>query len=64
MARYVPDALVEEVAVVGAPSEVPLRLAERYEGLLDRVSLYFPIPANDSTEKWRGFNEAFRAAAA
>ncbi len=62
MPKHVPDSLVEEVAVIGKPDEIPGRLAARYAGLLDRVSLYFPIPAGDSTERWQRFNEAFRAA--
>ena len=63
MPELVPDALVEEVAVIAAPSELPARLAERYRGLLDRVSLYFPIPAGDPDSVWATFVERFRKAA-
>ncbi len=62
MPTHIPDSLMEEVAVIGKPAEIPAKLAERYRGLLDRVSLYFPIPSRDSTEKWQHFVEAFRAA--
>ncbi len=62
MPKHIPDSLMEEVAVIGTSAEIPGKLAERYRGLLDRVSLYFPIPARDSTEKWTQFAEAFRAA--
>ena len=44
MPRLVPDSLVEDVAVVAPPAEVAAALRRRYEGLLDRVSLYFPFP--------------------
>lgn len=63
MPALVPDALVEEVAVVASPSELPARLFERYQGLLDRVSLYFPIPAADPDARWTAFVEQFRKAA-
>ncbi len=62
MPKRVPDSLMDEVAVIGKPAEIPVKLAERYRGLLDRVSLYFPIPARDATEKWRAFAESFRGA--
>ncbi len=64
MPKHIPDSLMEEVAVIGKPGEIPAKLAARYNGLLDRVSLYFPIPAGDSTETWKAFADAFRAAAA
>ena len=63
MPRLVPDALLEEVAVVAPPAGVPAALRRRGEGLLDRVSLYFPIPEGAPEAKWRGFVDAFRAAA-
>ena len=62
MPKRVPDSLMDEVAVIGKPAEIPVKLAERYRGLLDRVSLYFPIPARDATEKWRAFAKSFRGA--
>ena len=63
MPRLVPDALLEEVAIVAPPAEVPIELRRRYEGLLDRVSLYFPIPEGAPEAHWRRFTESFRAAA-
>ena len=44
MPPLIPDALLEEVAITGSPNEIPRKLRERYEGILDRVSLYFPFP--------------------
>ena len=63
MPKLVPDALMEEVAVTASPSELPAKLRQRYEGVLQRVSLYFPIPTDAPEGKWRAFVAAFRAAA-
>jgi hypothetical protein len=60
MARLIPDDLLAEVAIAGPFSELGSRLRERYEGVFDRVSLYFPVPADDPDEKWAGFVTAFR----
>lgn len=63
MARRIPDALVEAVAVVAKPSELAVALRKRCEGLLDRVSLYFPIAAEASESEWRKFVDAFHGTA-
>lgn len=63
MPKLVPDALLEEVAIVATPSELPTKLRQRYEGYLDRVSLYFPLPEGTPEEEWQQFVETFRTAA-
>ena len=63
MPKLVPDALMEEIAVVASPSELPAKLRQRYEGVLQRVALYFPIPPDASEAIWQQFVTAFRAAA-
>jgi probable F420-dependent oxidoreductase len=63
MPKLVPDALLEEVAIVASPSELPTKLRQRYEGVLHRVSLYFPIPKDAPEAEWTQFVETFRAAA-
>ena len=63
MPRLVPDALLDEVAIAAPPASVPTELRRRYEGLLDRVSLYFPVPDGAPEGEWRGFVDTFRAAA-
>jgi alkanesulfonate monooxygenase SsuD/methylene tetrahydromethanopterin reductase-like flavin-dependent oxidoreductase (luciferase family) len=63
MPRLVPDALLEEVAVVATPAELPSKLRQRYEGMLHRVSLYFPLPEGAPEAEWQQFVKAFRAAA-
>ena len=51
------------VSVVATPSELPSKLRQRYEGILQRVSLYFPIPQEASEADWKRFVDTFRAAA-
>jgi probable F420-dependent oxidoreductase len=63
MPRLVPDALLEAVAVVASPAELPLKLRQRYEGIVDRVALYFPLSEGAVEADWQQFVAAFRAAA-
>ncbi|MEM7253979.1 MAG: TIGR03617 family F420-dependent LLM class oxidoreductase [Pseudomonadota bacterium] len=63
MPRLIPDALLDEVAVSGAPSEIPTKLRSKYEGVLDRVSLYFPVPEGADEQEWQHFVQTFRSAA-
>lgn len=60
MASLIPDFLVEEFAVVAKPTDLAKKLRERYDGLLDRVSLYFPFPHDDSDDTWTDFLASFR----
>jgi hypothetical protein len=63
MPKLIPDALLEAVAVVASPAELPAKLRQRYEGILQRVSLYFPLPAGAPESQWKAFVDTFRAAA-
>jgi probable F420-dependent oxidoreductase len=63
MPALVPDALLEAVAVIATPAELPVKLRQRYAGIVHRVSLYFPIPAEAPEAEWIQFVKAFRAAA-
>ena len=62
MARLIPDALLDEVAVAATPGDMPAKLRMRYQGLLQRVGLYFPIPDQAPEATWKAFVEAFHAA--
>ncbi|WP_417517428.1 TIGR03617 family F420-dependent LLM class oxidoreductase [Minwuia sp.] len=62
MTRKIPDEIVDRVAVVGKLSEVGPKVRERYEGVLDRVAYYYPIPGDQPVEKWRAFTDAVKAA--
>ena len=48
----------------GPPEKIPALLRARYEGVLDRVSLYYPIPKDDPDEAWKSFVEGFHQASA
>jgi hypothetical protein len=37
------DQMMNEIAVVAVPEDLPHKMKERYEGLLDRVGYYFPF---------------------
>jgi probable F420-dependent oxidoreductase len=60
MARLVPDSLLDAVAIAAAPSQLGATLRARYDGVLDRVSLYFPIRERESDGRWRAFVDGFR----
>ena len=60
MTALVPDALLSEVAVSATRTELPGLLRSRYEGLLQRVALYDPVPADAAVEPWAAFTAGFR----
>jgi len=51
MWEQVPDEIMHAIAVVAPPAELPHKVRERYEGLLDRVGYYFPFQPADETRK-------------
>jgi probable F420-dependent oxidoreductase len=63
MPKLVPDALLEDVALVASPAALPTQLRQRYDGILQRVSLYFPLPEGTPEAQWKAFVDTFRAAA-
>lgn len=63
MPALVPDALLEAVAIVASPTDLPRQLRQRYEGILQRVSLYVPIPEHAAEAEWQRFVETFHTAA-
>jgi len=63
MTSLVPDKLLAEVAVSAKQSELPALLRKRYAGLLQRVALYDPVPADTPMKRWTEFTAGFRAAA-
>ncbi len=62
MSKLITDDLIDKIAVVAKPSELPKAIKQRYTGIFDRVSLYFPIRAGEAEETWKNFVTAFRAA--
>ncbi len=63
MFRKLPDELLAEVSVSAPADKVGEVLRQRYEGLIERISLYFPIPQDEPVDTWRGVVDAFRQAA-
>jgi len=52
MSKIVPDKLLEEVAIICKPGEVGTALRGRYDGLLDRVSLYMAMTGDSGFDRW------------
>ena len=60
MPVLVPDSLLDALAIAGDFVTLGRRLRERYDGILDRVGLYFPTPVHEPIERWQGFVQDFR----
>ncbi len=45
------DDMLAEFAIIAPPDELPYRLRERYDGLLDRAGFYFPYDTSDSSKR-------------
>lgn len=63
IAGEISDEMMSEFAVSASPERMPAILRERYAGLLQRVSLYYPVPPEDPEARWQSFVEAFHSAA-
>ncbi len=61
MGRHVPDALLEEIVVFAPPAELGQRLRRRYDGVLDRLSLYSTMGGDGSFGAWRELTAAIHA---
>ena len=66
MWREVPDEILHEFAVVAPPDELPYKVRERYNGLLDRVGYYFPFKPDDESRRviWEEASKAMSSQAA
>ncbi|MFT5446428.1 MAG: putative F420-dependent oxidoreductase [Gammaproteobacteria bacterium] len=53
MAAAIPDDLLEQVAIICAPADVGRCMRERYDGVLDRVSLNMPVGGEIAFNSWR-----------
>jgi len=62
MPGIVPDALLEQVAVMGKPGEIGQLIRQRYAGLLDRVSLYMTMGGDGNFTRWSELISAVHAA--
>ncbi|MEM7540754.1 MAG: TIGR03617 family F420-dependent LLM class oxidoreductase [Pseudomonadota bacterium] len=62
MAALVPDALVEELAVICPPAQIGQKLRARCDGVLDRISLYMSMGNEGNFERWDELTAAVHAA--
>ena len=53
MATLISDEMLHEFAVVAPREQLARKVRERYEGLLDRVSYYFPFESGVNEALWR-----------
>ncbi len=51
MHELISDDMLETFAVIAPPDELPYKLRERYDGLLDRAGFYFPFAPEDSAKR-------------
>ena len=58
MADLITDEMLEVYAVIGKREEICDKIKARYEGVLDRISLYFPYTPADEA-KWAPIIKAF-----
>ncbi len=61
MGQHVPDALLDLIVVFAPPAELGRRLRERYDGVLDRISLYSTMGGEGSFKAWRELTAAIHA---
>jgi probable F420-dependent oxidoreductase len=60
MPALVSDEMLAAFAVEATPDELGAALIERYEGLIDRVSLYLPFVPEERDGFWRKVMESLR----
>ena len=51
MHELISDEMLEQFAVIAPPDELPHKLRERYDGLLDRAGFYFPFEPDDVSKR-------------
>jgi probable F420-dependent oxidoreductase len=59
-AQITDEMLNEFAVVVDNADELPARIMERYEGLLDRVTFYTPFEPGEGAARWRKIVSAFK----
>jgi len=63
MHTRISDDMLEHFAVVAPPDELPYKVRERYDGLLDRVGFYFPFEPDDDSKRiiWEHASKAMES---
>ncbi len=52
MAAAIPEAFLDHIAIIDKPGAIGQRLRERYDGILDRVSLYMTMGGDGQFSRW------------
>lgn len=60
MSAQITDEMLEQFCVMTTPDNLANAIKTRYEGLLDRITLYTPFEAGHDTERWKELVRAFR----
>jgi probable F420-dependent oxidoreductase len=60
MAGLITDDMLDRFALRGGWAELPAKLRAKYDGLLDRVSYYFPLVPGENEAGWRASAAALR----
>ena len=60
MSPLVTDEMVEEFAIICTWDQLPTKIREKYQGLLDRVTLYTSFNPVEDRERWSSICAAFR----
>jgi probable F420-dependent oxidoreductase len=60
MPALISDEMVDVFAVQGTWDEIGPRIHKRYDGLLDRVTLYLPFVPGEQDENWRAARTGLR----
>jgi hypothetical protein len=60
MPALISDEMLARFALRGSWAELPERVLKKYEGLLDRVSYYFPIVPGQDEDGWRATVAGFK----
>jgi probable F420-dependent oxidoreductase len=60
MPRLITDEMLDRFALRGTWAELPEKVLRKYDGLLDRVSYYFPVVPGENEKGWRATVAGFK----
>ena len=61
MGQAIPEDFLEQVAIIAPPGEIGQRMRERYDGVLDRVSLYMTMGGDAEFSDWENLIKQIHA---
>ncbi|HZQ05258.1 MAG TPA: TIGR03617 family F420-dependent LLM class oxidoreductase [Anaerolineae bacterium] len=60
MPQQITDEMLEQFCILAPEADLASAIHQRYAGLLDRITLYFPFEPGQDTSKWKALARAFR----